>query len=605
MKAPAKAIRYLSLPALFALVLGSVVAMPQKAWATDVATNLGVVLVDCTSGNLTNRSIAFSGGVGDYFFLISSEGNCTISDPGEVIDNEAATLQPSIAQKITVLKEGSFTVTDAGGTGRTFTVQAQPVFANQGTAPASPQTVDVSCRASSSSYASNVVYFRANGDTITLGNSSGSEECSSVTVESGSITLSGSSLLEDDDGAYAPITVTLNGEGTVRIVGQLDGVDQPPIYLYFVRGTAGNVDLGVDSHPADTPQPFVSYTDVFLKDGTTPINATVTATAQVGLLSDDFDIDRDDNPETVNWGIASSIIAVGAQGTGTLRVEFKDGDGNLVALPGLTATIQDIDAGQFVEVTNVQSYQLSSNPATDLTVDSFASGTLSVSSDADDYSSDDEQDHWLVMRFGETSSIEFTLGAILSRRATFLVNFNSTEFTAPPAVVSEQSERNRSVDSDDVAPAIALDLRATVGSPTSQASAFIEGQGLQVGSPYTLRLGPSGRILYEGTVPSSGRFDHLGGLPANLAPGQYVLELRATGEDGSALVLTQSFTVGAGGIITAISAAQPSGAGGAGLANTGVDQSMMSLWMGAMALVLLGMISVAMSRRSRRDTSAI
>jgi hypothetical protein len=428
-------LRFLSLPALAtiaALVVGSVVAFPQKASAADTATNLGTVVVDCTAGNLTNRTIAFTGGVGDYFFLLSSGGNCGITDGNGVLSGESASLTPAGAQKITVLSVGTFTVTDAGSNAKTFTVVKQPIFANQGNAPASGQAVEVSCRASSSDYLSNVVYFQSIGNTVTLKNGSGSQGCSSITVVSGSISVPAPALLLPD----GSITVTVNGEGTLRIVGQTDGADQAPIYLHFVQGTAGNLDLGTDAHPAATPPGSVTYTDVFLKDGV-PINATVTAIAEDNLSSAAFNLDNNENSAGVNWGISTSIDPDGSDGSGTIRLEFTDGAGNPVALSGLAVTIIDIDNLQFVEVNNVKSYELSSIPKTALIVDSFSAGVLSVRSPIE-RSSDEDEDHWLVMNFAETATLEFTLGS-RDGGGSFGILFGSAEFTNPPVVVEDSS----------------------------------------------------------------------------------------------------------------------------------------------------------------------
>jgi hypothetical protein len=285
---------------------------------------------------------------------------------------------------------------------------------------------------------SNVVYFQSIGDVVTLENGSGSQGCSSITVVSGSISvpapaLPPPALALPPDGS---LNVTVNGEGTLEIVGQTDGADQAPIFLHFVRGTAGNLDLGTDALPAATPPGSVTYTDVFLKDGV-PINATVTAIAENNLSSADFNIDNNENPAGVNWGIAPSISPDGGEGSGTLRVEFTDGAGNPVALPGLAVTIIDIDNGQFVEVNNVKSYELSSIPETALIVDSFSAGVLSARS-PDVTSSDEDEDHWLVMNFAETATLEITLGSP-DGSASFILLFGSAEFTNPPVVVEDSS----------------------------------------------------------------------------------------------------------------------------------------------------------------------
>jgi hypothetical protein len=88
-------------------------------------------------------------------------------------------------------------------------------------------------------------------------------------------------------------------------------------------------------------------------------------------------------------------------------------------------------------VNNVQSYELSSIPETALIVDSFSAGVLSVRS-PDEGSSDEDEDHWLVMKFAETATLEFTLGS-LDGGASFGLLFGSAEFTNPPVIVEDSS----------------------------------------------------------------------------------------------------------------------------------------------------------------------
>ena len=68
---------------LGAFVFGAgwaVVAPASPAQATDNATYLGVVEVDCRAGELLAQTIVFSGGVGDTFKFLSSSENCTVDD---------------------------------------------------------------------------------------------------------------------------------------------------------------------------------------------------------------------------------------------------------------------------------------------------------------------------------------------------------------------------------------------------------------------------------------------------------------------------------------------------------------------------------------------
>ncbi len=75
-------------------------------------------------------------------------------------------------------------------------------------------------------------------------------------------------------------------------------------------------------------------------------------------------------------------------------------------------------------------------------MDGFSSGTLSVRSAAGDSSSDDDEDHWLVMSFGARDTLEFTLGTINGRTASFVVLFGSVDFTNPPSEVTDDEREN-------------------------------------------------------------------------------------------------------------------------------------------------------------------
>jgi hypothetical protein len=621
-KTAVKAIRFLSFPALLALVLGSVVVMPQVAVSSTTPatnTNLGAVRIDCgtttrdgqTVPGLVPRQIGFTGGSGDYFFIYSNDSDCQINDSDNVISGPGITegdgavwdeLPEDTIEKVTILKEGTFQVRDkrTPQTTVTFTVIAHPVFPNpvvsktftvvvDANATATP-TVSLHCGADTGELDDTTIFVNNVNDSFTLANTSTGSYCD---ITPGTANLTGLPTFL----GWAPRSNATSG--SIQVLGA--GV--------FAVSSSDALDLEPEAEAGTE----IEYDNVFVSGGAR-VNAIVTFTEANNLDASLIDyIDENENLSGINWGIAPQLDSGSGDGRGsaTLEVAFEGTGGEPLALSGLSVTVVDIDYEQAVSANNVVSYELSSEPETDLSaVQSGSNVTVtSPTGGSEDY----DEAHWVVMNLLPASTYTFTVSVPSGGNGSFVLLFSPTEWNEPPATTfiatpssaSEETLPRNSSDSDEPVPAIALDLQATVGAPTSQASAFIEGQGLQVGSPYTLRLGPTGRVLYEGIVPSSGRFDHLGGLPANLAPGQYVLELRAIGEDGSSLFLTQVFTVGAGGVITSVSASQPSGAASAGLANTGVDQSMMALWMGAMALVALGMTSVAVSRRSRRDTSPV
>jgi hypothetical protein len=132
------------------------------------------------------------------------------------------------------------------------------------------------------------------------------------------------------------------------------------------------------------------------------------------------------------------------------------------------------------------------------------------------------------------------------------------------------------------APGIHLDVQASVGSPVAGASVVIGGQGLQPGSAYSLVVRSNPMTVTSGVASGTGSFSQRVTLPAGIAPGNHTITLRATGSDGSALVLSQSFTVAADGTFSALGAVTGSTTGG--LAVTGVNGP---LGLGMMSLAAL------------------
>jgi hypothetical protein len=133
-----------------------------------------------------------------------------------------------------------------------------------------------------------------------------------------------------------------------------------------------------------------------------------------------------------------------------------------------------------------------------------------------------------------------------------------------------------------VSPAIHMDVKAKTGDLVAGAPVLMEGQGLKPGSAYSLVVRSTPVTVKSGVVTSAGTFSHTVTLPAGIAPGNHTITLRATGSDGSALVLTQSFTVAANGTFSALGAVTGSTTGG--LAVTGVNGP---LGLGMMSLAAL------------------
>jgi len=152
------------------------------------------------------------------------------------------------------------------------------------------------------------------------------------------------------------------------------------------------------------------------------------------------------------------------------------------------------------------------------------------------------------------------------------------------------------------APAINKDLKVKTGDLVAGSSVLIEGQGLRPGSAYSLVVRSTPVTVKSGVVTGGGTFSHTVTLPSGISPGVHTITLSATGSDGSALVLTQSFTVATNGTFSAIGVVTGQVSGG--LASTGVDGS---LALGATSLaallVLVGVGLMVARRRAEALTS--
>jgi len=150
-------------------------------------------------------------------------------------------------------------------------------------------------------------------------------------------------------------------------------------------------------------------------------------------------------------------------------------------------------------------------------------------------------------------------------------------------------------------PGIHLDVQASVGSPVAGASVVIGGQGLQPGSAYSLVVRSNPITVTSGVASGTGSFSQRVTLPAGIAPGNHTITLRATGSDGSALVLTQSFTVAADGTFSALGAVTGSTTGG--LAVTGVNGPLGLGMMSLAALMVFVGLGLMVARRRAEAVS--
>lgn len=580
---------------LGAFVFGAgwaVVSPAAPAHATDTATFLGVIEVDCTAGELYPQTIVFTGGVGDTFKLLSSSDTCTIPSTS-ILENEPATLVAGVVSPaITVMSAGNFTVEDAASNVVTFRTFAGPVFGNHGRGTLPRQRIEFTCNMSRDR--TTEIYYQAIGDEVTLFNESGSQTCTSfsgigdrLAAPAGS-TLPASLGTESESDVLtirAPGTFTATGNGFTRTFTVVEG-KQPDIGSGLaVNGTA-------------------DYPDVFYSVATGVVDARVTLVATTNLESNLLDVlDENLAPNGGNWALAPTIdIDVqNTEGSATVQIDFfQTGTTTPVNLTNLSATVVDIDNSQFVSVPDVTSFEFSSNPSTVLSA-SRSGNVLRVNDPTGVGSQDADQENWVVLNFAQASSLEFTFGGFF-RGPSFAVVFapapwSATPTTIDPTTISLPVSANGIEGSNQQG--IHLDLRASPGARVDATSALMEGQGLLVSSTYALRLGPGGQSLKSGQVSSGGRFSHEIRLPSGLAPGRYFVELSATGRNGANLVLHQSFTVGPGGVITLVSSANPGSSFQGSLAATGPDAAVSMSLNVAGALLVLGLMALVLSRFRR------
>ena len=139
-----------------------------------------------------------------------------------------------------------------------------------------------------------------------------------------------------------------------------------------------------------------------------------------------------------------------------------------------------------------------------------------------------------------------------------------------------------------LSPAIHLDLKANVGDQISGRPVEIAGTGVGGGSAYSLVVRSAPTTITSGSASGMGNFSNTLRMPA-LPAGTHTLTLKASAPDGSALTLTQTFTVSAAGVVTSMS--DPIGKVGKTLAETGSDpQSAMWGWGVALLLIAAGVL---------------
>jgi hypothetical protein len=205
-------------------------------------------------------------------------------------------------------------------------------------------------------------------------------------------------------------------------------------------GTIQSTDIGVD-----VPQGFsYRYDDVFsgVDAVATLVNVTNinsgpnTDTVPDGLV--DF---LDERSTTSGKSMNVDIDIFGASGalqsgSVTIRIDFMAADTNdAVTLENVAMLVKDIDSRQYATFAGISKYELSSSPATELTVSS-SGGAFEFKEPAGASSESSHEENWVSVDYTRANSITIVLGARESGGAFFGVSFVNATWVAPPTSVT-------------------------------------------------------------------------------------------------------------------------------------------------------------------------
>jgi hypothetical protein len=270
------------------------------------------------------------------------------------------------------------------------------------------------------------------------------------------------SLAREDTAGDTSELLTITGPGTFTATTS----ESYTLTITVAEGAQRSIgaDLAVNGS--------VNYPDVFYSVATGVVDATVTLVSAVNIENQTLAfLDDTISPTAGNWALAPDLSVddpSAGEGSATIRIEFfRAGTTTPVSLSNLSATVVDIDNNQFVAVTNVDSYQLSSTPTTAL-VASVAGNRLTVREPVGEGSNDTEEDHWVVMNFNQASSLEFTVGDT-SGPASFGISFAAATWSVAPATVAGPGPAPVVSTSPVAAPATAPAVRTLATTGASEA----------------------------------------------------------------------------------------------------------------------------------------
>jgi LPXTG-motif cell wall-anchored protein len=155
----------------------------------------------------------------------------------------------------------------------------------------------------------------------------------------------------------------------------------------------------------------VLYEEVYLLDGTTVVDATVTITEVVNQNYNEFELDT--SRKNASGGIGTLI----GQDSGsqdsyveyTVSFHAAADPSSPITLNNISVTMKDVDELEYIMSENVDSYSLSSSPATNLDVRTVGSD-LFVEELENRVTGDDDESHWAALHFESTSTITIGLG---------------------------------------------------------------------------------------------------------------------------------------------------------------------------------------------------
>lgn len=199
-------------------------------------------------------------------------------------------------------------------------------------------------------------------------------------------------------------------------------------------------DIGADGEVGDE----FEYLDVF--PGVDAIVKVVSITNLEGSVDkidegqDETDLDFDDSPLwlEVNPPGVNDELADGGPGSVKVRISFFDAGSDFmvpVTLRNVGITLKDIDNRQFAKFFGATSFLLSSDPETNLLAS--ANGADVTISEREGQSSDnDEEEHWVAIRYASASSITVVVGSREAGDAEFGLAFTLPDWTEDPNVVT-------------------------------------------------------------------------------------------------------------------------------------------------------------------------